>query len=302
MPCATNLIVANTQQTNHPAEHYENFPVASWLCPQRIRPAVVALYRFARTADDLADEGTATATARLQALNTYRTALQAACTPARLPADMPWQNVMLPLQAAIAEHALPTQPLHDLITAFEQDVQNTAAAHVYADWDELARYANYSANPVGRLMLHLYGVHDASSQAQSDAICTALQYYNFWQDISVDIPRKRYYLPLAICQPLGIDPRQPQAADVQQKTALMRTLLEHTDACMQYGMPLPSRIAAQKKPGCTTAAMELRLVIQGGWRIGQKTRNLGAAVIQQRPVLHAGDWLLVAMRSLRSCW
>ena len=131
--------MANTKQTNHPAEHYENFPVASWLCPQRIRLAVVALYRFVRTADDLADEGTATATARLQALNTYRAGLQAACTLARLPADMPWQNVMLPLQAAIAEHALPTQPLHDLITAFEQDVQNTAAAHVYADWDDLGR-------------------------------------------------------------------------------------------------------------------------------------------------------------------
>ena len=288
---------------NHPATHYENFPVASRLCPAHIRPAVVAIYRFARTADDLADEGEASAQQRLETLAGYRQVFQAACqgtesgTP-NLSHDSPWQHVMTPLQAAIQRHALPLQPLHDLISAFEQDVRHTAAGHVYADWDELADYARLSANPVGRLMLHLYGMTDAESLAQSDAICTALQFYNFWQDISLDISRKRYYLPLHLCQPLGIDPKQPHLADRNAQAALMQSLLDYTDALMQQGRALPHRLAACASQGSALSALELQLVCQGGRRIGQKTRRLGPAAITSRPTLHAGDWCLLALRTL----
>ena len=284
---------------NHPATHYENFPVASWLCPRHIRHAVVALYRFARTADDLADEGDAPCAQRLHALAAYRQALQAICDSATPPApDAPWAHVMRPLQAAMQRHALPPQPLHDLISAFEQDVRHTAAGHVYADWAELADYARLSANPVGLLMLHLYGMTDAESVAQSDAICTALQYYNFWQDISLDISRKRYYLPRHLCAPLGIDPQQPHLADRSSQVTLMQSLLDHTDALMQQGRRLPHRLAAQVGKGNKLSALELQLVCQGGWRIGQKTRRLGPAAITYRPTLHAGDWGLIAWRTL----
>ncbi|MFV0601270.1 MAG: squalene synthase HpnC [Brachymonas sp.] len=282
---------------NHPDAHYENFPVASWLCPATIRPAVVALYRFARTADDLADEGELSADQRLVSLENYRGSLQATYTE-DAPEDGPWTHVMQPLRAAIVRHALPLLPLHDLITAFERDVHNTRNGHVYADWDELADYARHSANPVGRLMLHLYGMDDAASLQQSDAICTALQYYNFWQDLSVDIPRQRYYLPSSLCEPLGIDPRQPQIAGRQAQTALLQALLAHTDTLMQHGSSLPNRLAQQPRKGSRLSALELQLVMQGGWRMGQKTRQMGARVMTHRPVLRPLDWLLVATRGL----
>ena len=285
---------------NHPATHYENFPVASWLCPAHMRPAVVAIYRFARTADDLADEGDASTEQRLAALAAYRQALQALgdSKGGALPSDLPWRAVMLPLQGAMQRHALPAQPLHDLISAFERDVHHTATGHIYADWAELADYARLSANPVGRLMLHLYGMTDAASMAQSDAICTALQFYNFWQDISVDVPRQRYYLPRSLCAPLGIDPQQPHLASPERQLELMQALLNHTDALMQQGQPLPRRLARHPGKGNWLSALELQLVWQGGWRIGQKTRRLGAAAITRRPTLHAGDWGLIAMRTL----
>lgn len=294
---------AAAEPDNHPDTHYENFPVASWLCPAHMRPAVVAIYRFARTADDLADEGTATPEQRLADLAAYRQALQAGCEQmaddnAAAPQHR-WPHVMQPLQAAIRQHGLPVQALHDLISAFERDVHHTATGHVYADWAELADYARLSANPVGRLMLHLYGMTDATSLAQSDAICTALQYYNFWQDLSVDLARRRYYLPRQLCAPLGIDPTQPQRASAPQQATLLRCLLDHTDALMQQGQPLPQRLAAQPGPGNKLSALELQLVWQGGWRIGQKTRALGAAAISRRPTLHVGDWGLIALRSLR---
>ena len=287
---------SSAHNNNHPDSHYENFPVASRLCPAAIRPAVVALYRFARTADDLADEGEHSSDQRLASLGNYRGSLQAACTGNVL--EDAWKHVMQPLQAAILRHALPLQPLHDLITAFERDVHNTRNGHVYADWDELADYARHSANPVGRLMLHLYAMDDTASLRQSDAICTALQYYNFWQDLSVDIPRQRYYLPSSLCEPLGIDPRRPQIADRQAQTALLHALLAHTDTLMQLGSSLPKRLAQHPRKGSRLSALELQLVMQGGWRMGQKTRQMGAKAMTHRPVLHPFDWLLVAARGL----
>ena len=148
--------------------HYENFPVASWLCPPALRPAVVALYRFARTADDLADEGDLASSDRLDRLARYRRALSRSLVgePA-VAAD--WPEVFVPLTAAVRRHGLPGSLLHDLISAFEQDVRHTAAGHVYADQAELLAYCRLSANPVGRLLLHLYGIGDERSLAQSDA-------------------------------------------------------------------------------------------------------------------------------------
>lgn len=269
--------------------------MASFLCPAAIRPAVVAIYNFARVADDLADEGQQTASQRLQALQDYRAALQAACALATLPADSPWHHVMQPLQAAIRQHHLPEQALHDLLAAFERDVRNTANGHVYANWSELADYARYSANPVGCLMLHLYGVHNAQALQQSDAVCTALQFYNFWQDISVDVARGRFYLPAALCAPLGIDPRQPDTAPATQRQQLLRALLDHTDALMHSGQTLPRLVARHSG---WTAGLELQMVVQGGLRIGKKTRRLGANATRQRPRLHAGDFLAVFCKGL----
>ena len=159
--------------------HYENFPVASWLCPAHLRAPIAAIYWFARTADDLADEGNADAATRLAQLAAYRAALDQAAGPGAAVAAQAWPQVFGPLAQAVAQHALPLAPLHDLLSAFEQDVQRTASGALYADRAELLDYCRRSANPVGRLLLHLYGVHDATALAQSDAICTALQLINF---------------------------------------------------------------------------------------------------------------------------
>jgi len=135
-------------------DHYENFPVASWLCPARLRPAVVAIYHFARTADDLADEGEATAQQRLDDLRQYRSELDL-CLQGEAAQDPRWTQVFARLQSAVQAFALPAQPLLDLLSAFEQDVAYTGVGHQYRDRAELLDYCRRSANPVGRLMLHL---------------------------------------------------------------------------------------------------------------------------------------------------
>ena len=158
-------------------DHYENFPVASWLCPAHLRPAVAALYHFARTADDLADEGFDPAHHRLDALGEYRADLQQCLSHARTSyvPSVRWPHVFTPLRQVAAQHQLPQMPLFDLLDAFEQDVIYTSVGQSYRNRAELLDYCRRSANPVGRLMLHLYGVSDATALAQSDAICTALQ-------------------------------------------------------------------------------------------------------------------------------
>ena len=192
--------------TAAPVTHYENFPVASLLCPPHLRAPIAALYAFARTADDIADEGDATAAQRLHDLAAYRAELAAVAAGAA-PGTR-WATVFGPLQGVLRQHGLPVALLDDLLSAFVQDVEKTRDGATYADRTALLDYCRRSANPVGRLLLHLYGVADAQALAQSDAICSALQLINFWQDLSVDIPRGRHYLTDADCAAHGVDRAQ----------------------------------------------------------------------------------------------
>jgi len=278
-----------------PIDHYENFPVASWLCPRRLRPPIAAIYHFARTADDIADEGNAPPAERLADLAAYRADLHAI---ARGATPSPhWAAVFQPLAAQMQAFQLPLQPLDDLLSAFAQDVRKTAAGDTYADWPELIDYCRRSANPVGRLLLHLYGVTDAQAQQESDAICTALQLINFWQDLSVDIPRGRYYLPLAECAVHGIvisDPaRQFATLKSDEKTTnLIAACAHQASASMQKGLKLVHRI-----PG--RAGWELRAVTQGATRVLDKIDALGAAVLHQRPTVGKVDAPRILWRMLR---
>lgn len=278
-----------------PIDHYENFPVASWLCPPRLRPPIAAIYHFARTADDIADEGSAPPAERLADLAAYRADLHAI---ARGATPSPhWAAVFQPLAAQMQAFQLPLQPLDDLLSAFAQDVRKTAAGDTYADWPELIDYCRRSANPVGRLLLHLYGVTDAQAQQESDAICTALQLINFWQDLSVDIPRGRYYLPLAECAVHGIvisDPaRQFATLKSDEKTTnLIAACAHQASASMQKGLKLVHRI-----PG--RAGWELRAVTQGATRVLDKIDALGAAVLHQRPTVGKADAPRILWRMLR---
>jgi hydroxysqualene synthase len=267
-------------------EHYENFPVASVLCPPALRPAVMAIYHFARTADDIADEGNAPASSRLADLSAYRADLVASL--AGNPAGARWPHVFTPLAERVRTHALPGAPLHALLDAFEQDTHNP----VYPDRTHLLAYCARSANPVGRLLLHLYGVGDAVSLRRSDAICSALQLINFWQDLSVDLPRGRVYLPLADLQAFGLDPTSVQeCVDTKASRRLVRELCDWAEGLMHEGAPL-----ALGLPG--RAGWELRLVVQGGLRIIEKIRAMNHATLGQRPTIRAGE----APRLLWRAW
>jgi squalene synthase HpnC len=169
-----------------PVDHYENFPVASWLLPKRLRRPVEAIYRFARSADDIADEGDAPPAVRLEQLATYQTELD------RIErGEATTHPVFVPLATAIRNHAIPLAPFRDLLSAFAQDVEKSR----YANFGEVMDYCRRSANPVGRLVMHLYGDHDPRHLAYSDAICSSLQLINFLQDTAVDYRKGRVYLP-----------------------------------------------------------------------------------------------------------
>lgn len=270
----------------HGVSHYENFPVASWLCPARLRPAVVALYGFARTADDLADEGDATPAQRLQDLADFRAELLA-CAQGQAPSPR-WPQVFGPLAPVLAQFKLPLHLLTDLLSAFEQDV----SVHRYDSQAQLLDYCRRSANPVGRLLLHLYGVQDDRSLHESDCICTALQLINFWQDLSVDLPRGRIYLPADLCARHGVGEDQllqRQASPATQ--ALTREAVAWARDLMHEGAPLVRRV-----PGW--AGWELRLVVQGGLRIAQRVEALGFDTLHQRPTLRRRDAAAMLWQSL----
>lgn len=277
--------------------HYENFPVASVLCPPRLRPAIAAIYHFARTADDIADEGGAPAADRLADLAAYRADLDAALAGGPNGRDAPggaapshrWPQVFGPLAERARAFALPGPLLHALLDAFEQDVRNPP----YADRAAVLDYCSRSANPVGRLLLHLYGIDDARSLAQSDAICSALQLINFWQDLSRDGPAGRCYVPATDQAAFGVTRAELAAAeDSPRARALVAALCGWARALMLDGAPLALRV-----PG--RAGWELRLVVQGGLRVLARIEAMDNATLSRRPALGLRDLPPMVWRALR---
>jgi squalene synthase HpnC len=269
----------------------ENFPVASWLCPPRLRPAVAAIYWFARTADDLADEGEAPPAQRLADLDAFERDLLACA--AGTPGSHRWAHVFESLESAFRGFVLPLAPFTDLLGAFRQDVVKSRDGAGYADRAELLDYCRRSANPVGRLLLHLYGVADARALERSDRICTALQLANFWQDLSVDLPRGRYYLPAQDLREHGIDPGQPASWPAHpQARALVAAEVRWARSTMLQGAPLVRQV-----PG--RAGWELRLVVQGGLRILEQIEAGGFANFQRRPRLRGRDVVPLLWRALQ---
>jgi squalene synthase HpnC len=265
-------------------DHYENFPVASWLCPPALRPAVVAIYHFARTADDLADEGDASTAERVQALRDYRADL-AAAVAGQAPSPR-WTRVFTPLAREM--HRLQPALLHDLLDAFEQDL----APPRYRDRQHLLDYCRRSANPVGRLLLGLYGVDDATSLHRSDAICSALQLINFWQDFSRDGPNGRLYVPQDDLDRHGVTAADVLACrDSPAARALIQDLCAWARQLMLQGAPL-----AVALPG--RAGWELRLVVQGGLLILDKIAARGHDSLRHRPAIRAWDFVTLAWRAL----
>lgn len=297
-------------------DHYENFPVASLLLPRRLRGAVRNVYRFARSADDIADEGTANASERLEQLARYRHALHKIQQQGTQPVDFGTERqVFEPLAETIRGHKLPLEPFFDLLSAFEQDV----GTERYRDDAQLFDYCRRSANPVGRIMLHLYERATPANFEKSDAICTGLQLTNFWQDVAIDWQKNRVYLPQEKLERYGVGteyiaeqteratqragamapakkPRGERIAhggenDALAWQAMMREQIQQARELLITGMPLTREL-----PG--RIAFELKLVVHGGLRILERLDQLHYDIFFQRPALEKRDWILLVWRAL----
>ncbi len=265
-----------------PVDHYENFPVASVLLPARMREPIEAIYAFARGADDIADEGDAGPEERLAGLRGYREALE------RIERGEAPGAGFERIAEAVARHRLPVALLRDLLDAFAQDVVKPR----YADFAELLDYCRRSANPIGRLLLHLFGQADAMSLRQSDAICTSLQLINFWQDVGIDWDKGRVYIPCDELARFGVaedaiagrraDGAWPELMAFQCDRA--RALLASGAA---LGRTLPGRLG-----------LEIRAVSAGGSAILDKIDRVRGDVFRHRPTLGARDWVLIVTRAL----
>lgn len=266
-----------------PAFHYENFPVASLVVPRKLRPAIIAIYAFARGADDIADEGDISPSERLAALDRYERTLDVIAAGAA-PAEPPFAA----LAAAIARHGLPLSPFRDLLSAFRQDLTTTR----YASFAAVLDYCRRSANPVGRLLLALYGVRSERNLLFSDAICTALQLINFWQDIATDWRRGRVYLPQDHLERFGVTEAH---IDTERCDEAWRALLAfeaaRTRAMLESGRALTHALPWR-------LGLELAGVLAGGHRILDGIDAAGGDVFRRRPRLTRADWVAVAWQAL----
>jgi len=258
--------------------HYENFPVASLLLPAPLRGPIEIIYRFARSADDFADEGDDPAEVRLRRLNDYRRQLAE-----------PREPLLRDVAKIIREHELPVALFADLLDAFSQDVTKKR----YADFAEVMAYCRRSANPVGRLLLHLFKRTNDSDLRDSDAICSALQLINFWQDVEIDwVKDNRVYLPQDDMARFGVTEQHlgQKICDPAWR-ALLKFQVDRARELMLSGTGLGRTL-----PG--RVGLEIRATIQGGLRILEKIERAGYDVFRRRPTLRAFDWPLMLVRAL----
>ncbi|MFA6972150.1 MAG: squalene synthase HpnC [Gallionella sp.] len=263
-------------------EHYENFPVASILMPKRLRRPVAAIYHFARAADDIADEGNLPDNERLQQLAAFRNELDR-ISQNQIPLTPLFQN----LAPVIKQYTLPLVPHYDLLDAFSQDVVKKR----YDNYSELLDYCRRSANPVGNLMLHLYGEATPVNLAYSDAICTSLQLINFWQDVAKDYAIQRIYLPLDEMAKFGVTESQIEQQFCNENwRKLMKFQVDRARALMLQGAPLGSVLTGR-------IGLEMRMIIAGGLRILDKLETADYDVFRRRPVLRPLDWVIMLFKS-----
>lgn len=273
-------------------QHYENFPVASIFLPKHLRKPVSLIYQFARQADDFADEGDMTIEQRLAAINDYRdelTLLQAYIKPKTA--------FFSTLGAMVNESKLTYTPFFDLLDAFSQDVTKTR----YLNFKEVLDYCERSANPVGRLMLALYGQSNQQNIYFSDHICTALQIINFLQDIAIDFGKNEGKQRIYLCQDELIE-HNISEHEIAQFVAQTTTVDEKWQQFMYFNCHRAIDLMQTGKPlGLTLKGrigFELRMMIAGGERIIAKINAVNGDVFKRRPTLHLGDWLIIFFKAL----
>lgn len=265
-----------------PVEHYENFPVASILLPKYLRQPIEVIYQFARSADDFADEGDFPIAERLANLSAYERELDLIESGANSESAL-----FRSLALIIHEHQLPLQLFRDLLDAFKQDVTKTS----YASFTELLDYCRRSANPIGRLLLHLFRAAEDKNLSMSDDICSALQLINHWQDVAIDWQKNdggRVYLPIEDLAYYGLSTSDIQRGEATpQWREMMRFQTIRARKIMRRGAPLSHKMTGRF--GC-----ELRLIVAGGLAIIDKIDAVDGDVFRQRPKLTKWDWLAIA--------
>lgn len=268
--------------------HYENFPVASRLLPKRARPHIAAIYAFARIADDFADEGTRTPAARLALLDDWQERLHRATSGRGDDDNSDAAAIFQALGESIAAFDLERQLFDDLLSAFRQDV----TVRRYDTWDELLDYCRRSANPVGRLVLRVNGYRDERLDACSDAVCTALQLTNFWQDLEVDLRKDRLYVPLEEVAAAGArleDLKGNRITPEWQRA--MQAAAARTRSLFDTGRPVADGVRGRLR-------WELRATWLGGVRILDRLSSGGFDVFRARPTLGGLDAAVIAARML----
>ncbi len=267
------------------SSHYENFPVASFLLPMRLRQPIGLIYAFARNADDFADEGHLQPEQRLTFLDGYRRQLNKISA-----GETPDDALFTSLDVIIKKHQLPVQLFHDLLDAFSQDVVKSR----YENFGEVMDYCRRSANPVGRLLLHLYGELDERSLAYSDAICSALQLINFWQDVAIDYKKDRIYLPQDELKKFHVTEDQIARNDPGGSwSMLMQFQIDRTRKLLQAGAPLGLVLKGR-------IGLEMRSIIAGGETILRKLHRHRGDMFNHRPVLRPWDWAYMTYRAIRA--
>jgi squalene synthase HpnC len=266
-------------------DHHENLPVASVLLPKALRAPIGVIYHVARTANEIADEGNLSRTERHARLADFRAGLDAVAAgeTARVHPQL-----FATLANVVAQYKLPLAPFYDLVSAFDQDIDTVR----YPDRAALLDYCGHSANPVGHLLLALFDAATPENLSDADAICTALQLINFWQDVSVDSELGRVYLPLADLARFNVSEAQiyKGVADDAWR-ALMAHEVAQARALLVRGAPLALRL-----PG--RVGFELCCVVHGGLRILERIEKAGYDVFRHRPTLGFFDWCIVAARAV----
>jgi len=255
--------------------HYENFPTASKLLQADLRPAVAAIYAFARHADDLADEGDALPATRLKQLDAWETLLE------RCEHDHAINHpVFQALGDAIRTRRLDIEELDKLLVAFRMDV----SIHAYATLDELLFYCKHSANPVGRLMLQLHSIQNPDAVYCSDNICTALQLINFWQDLSVDLPKGRCYLPEHWLHTAGLSGQQLRDDKLEAESIrpVLAKAISQTRRMLEAGAPLLAMIPFRLR-------LQIAATLHGGRRMLDKIEQLQDP-LHERVTLNKSEW------------
>jgi len=262
--------------------HYENFPVGSFLLPRELRRPIRLVYAFARVADDLADEGDDSEQTRLLKLDQWEGELQKAISGEKGSA------FFAELAHVISSYAIPPSLFFDLIEAFRMDARGTA----YETFEDVRFYCRHSANPVGRILLHLFNSPTAELCSYSDDICTALQLTNFWQDLSIDIERNRVYIPSEDFVRFGLLPGELRRnAGTGKLTQLLKYQVDRTRQIFLEGMPLLRLIDER-------FALELRMTVNGGMKILEKIAAQDYDTLRRRPSLSTFDRVHLLVRSL----